>query len=99
MAVINEEDMHPLTLSMYKATNRAGLPVHLVTAMLHIARSTLYSWYAGVEPTKKYHAKIKVLTAVADLAVTEELLPTHPNAVDARWKEAITAYKAQQEQG
>lgn len=96
MAVINEQNMHPLTLAMYRAVNRARLPVHLVTAMLGVARSTLYSWYAGIEPREKYHGKIKALTSVADLAVERELLPTQPNAIDDRWTEAILAYKVQQ---
>jgi len=92
MALINETDMRADVLTMYRATNRAGLPVHLVIAMLGVARSTLYSWYGGVPPTDKYTDRIKGLTAVADLAVEKELLPAPPTVVDDRWKQAITLY-------
>lgn len=96
MTTMNEEAMHPDVLSMYRATNRAKLPAHLVTALLQVARSTLYLWYAGGVPATKYHSRIKKLTEVANLAVEAELLPTHPSAVDVRLREALSRYKETQ---
>lgn len=93
MAVIDEGLMAPQVLLMYRAVRSAGLPVHLITAMLQIARSTLYSWYAGIIPTDKYSRKIHTLTAVANLAVAEGLLPAPPALLDERWAAAIDAYR------
>jgi hypothetical protein len=94
MAVIDEGKMHVLVLPLYKSTSSARLPVHLVVAMLGVARSTLYSWYAGVPPATKYHGRIKVLTAISELAVSSKMLPTRPSAVDKVWQEAITRYNS-----
>ena len=77
---------------MYKAINRAGLPTHLPTAMLKVARSTLYSWYGGIRPSTKYLTKINTLIKIANLAVEEELLPAPPALQKSRFEEAIKRY-------
>jgi hypothetical protein len=91
---INEDEMDPEVLTLYKAVGRAGIAAHLSTSMLEIARSTLYSWYGGVTPSPEYRQKIKTLINVANLAVADELLPTSPQLVEERFNEAIRRYLA-----